>query len=172
LARSGGQTLLEGATARAVALGAGPVTVVLGCAAAQLAPLLRRSPATVRVNRHWEEGMASSLRLIATEVDGRCDGLLVTLVDQPAVTVEDLGRLHSAWQSHSTSVVAAAYSGTVGVPAIFPAACLAQLRALRGEAGARVVLQQHLATLVRVALPAAALDIDTPQDLAKLPQSP
>ena len=169
LARSGGMTLLEGAATRAVALGAGPVTVVLGCAAAQLTPLLRRSPAAVRVNREWEEGMASSLRLVAREADGCCDGLLVTLVDQPAVTVHDLQRLHQAWLASPQSIVAAAYSATVGVPAIFPANCLGELRALRGEAGARVILQRHQDSLQRVPMPAAALDVDVPQDLLRHP---
>jgi molybdenum cofactor cytidylyltransferase len=172
LARWAGQTLLEGATARALALGAGPVTVVLGCGAAQLAPLLRRSAASVRINRDWEEGMASSLRLVANDVDGQCDGLLVTLVDQPAVTVVDLQRLQEVWMSRSGSIVAAAYSGTVGVPAIFPASCLVQLGALRGDAGARTVLQRHLDSLLRVPMPAAEWDIDHPEDLQALAQSP
>lgn len=169
LVRRDGVTLLESAAARALAVGAGPVTVVLGCGASSLTPLLRHSPATVRINRDWEEGMASSLRLIAHEVDGRCDGLLVTLVDQPAVTVHDLQRLHQTWLAQPQSIIAAAYSATVGVPAIFPAACLGELRALRGEAGARAVLQRHLASVHRVPMPAAALDVDVPQDLQRLP---
>ena len=172
LARSGGVTLLEGATARALALGGGPVTVVLGCGAAQLTALLRHSPASVRINRDWEEGMASSLRLIAAEVDGRCDGLLVTLVDQPAVSVQDLQRLHHTWLAAPTSVVAAAYGGTAGVPAIFPARCFGQLRQLRGEAGARAVLHQQTDSLLRIMMPTAALDIDRPEDLQQLAQSP
>ena len=168
LARHQGVTLLEGAAARAVALGAGPVTVVLGSGAQALTALLRHSPASVRINRDWEEGMASALRLIAREVDGRCDGLLVTLVDQPAVTVADLQRLHQTWLTHPQSIVAAAYNATVGVPAIFPAACLGELRALRGETGARSVLQRHLGALHRVPMPGAALDVDVPQDLQRL----
>jgi len=172
LARLSGQTLLEGATARALTLGAGPVTVVLGCGAAQLSPLLHYFSASVRINRDWEEGMASSLRLVANDVDGRCDGLLVTLVDQPAVTVADLQRLYQVWLTRSSSIVAAAYSGTVGVPAIFPASCFLELGALRGDAGARSVLQRHLDSLLRVPMPAAEWDIDHPEDLLALTQSP
>ncbi len=172
MARFQGQTLLQGALARAIALGSQQVAVVLGAGAQQLSPLIRHTPATLLINRDWEEGMASSLRVAAAHAQGRWDGLLITLVDQPAVTVSDLQRLQAAWLRNPDSLVAAGFSGTVGAPAIIPAWCYADLLALRGDQGARALLQRHAPRLLRVDMPAAALDVDTPEDLQALNAPP
>jgi len=163
-----GQTLLQGAVARAVALGSQQVAVVLGAMAQQLTPALRQTPATLLINRDWEEGMASSLRAAANHAQGRWNALLITLVDQPAVTVSDLQRLQDAWLRSPNSLVAAGFAGTVGAPAIIPAWCYADLLALRGDQGARALLQRHAQRLLRVDMPAAGLDVDTPEDLQAL----
>ena len=106
-----GQTLLQGAVARAIAVGSQQVAVVLGAMAQQLTPALRQTPATLLINRDWEEGMASSLRAAANHALGRWDALLITLVDQPAVTVSDLQRLQDAWlRSPNPSCLAGAAS--------------------------------------------------------------
>jgi CTP:molybdopterin cytidylyltransferase MocA len=68
--------------------------------------------------------------------------------------------------------VAAAFAGTVGAPAIIPAWCYADLLALRGDQGARALLQSHSPRLLRVDMPAAALDVDTPEDLQALNAPP
>ena len=64
--------------------------------------------------------------------------------------------------------MAASYAGIVGPPALFPRRCFAALGGLRGDEGARVLLQRELDTLVRVPLPNAAIDIDEPEDLLQL----
>ena len=90
------------------------------------------------------------------------------LADQPAVTADDLRRLVNTWLRQPNCIVAAQYAGTAGVPAIFPREDFAALSTLRGDAGARALLQRAGDRLVRVPLPSAAIDIDTPEDLAKL----
>jgi CTP:molybdopterin cytidylyltransferase MocA len=90
------------------------------------------------------------------------------LVDQAAVTAEDLKRLVSAWRRQPEYIAAACYGATTGVPAIFPRSTFSDLRALRGDVGARVLLQRNPDRLVRVPMPSAAIDIDTPEDLLKL----
>ena len=47
---------------RAVEVAGHSVTVVLGANAADLAPLLSHTPASIVINRDWSEGMASSIR--------------------------------------------------------------------------------------------------------------
>lgn len=170
LVRLNGRPLLHRAVSRAVAVAGQSVTVVLGANAAALAPLLRHTPATVVINRDWAEGMASSVRVGVGRVPAAADAALLMLADQPAVTAEDLRRLIGTWRRQPQCIVAAHYSGTVGVPAIFPREDFSALCALRGEAGARALLRRGGARVVRVALPSAAIDIDTPEDLLKLQQ--
>ena len=53
-------------------------------------------------------------------------------------------------------------------PAIFPRICFSELTELRGDTGARMVLERNSYRLVRVPMSNAAIDLDTPEDLAAL----
>ena len=168
LVRVSGRPLLHTIVARAVELAGHSVTVVLGAHAAELAPLLRHSPASVIVNRDWQEGIASSLRAAIGHVPGGSDGVLIALADQPMVTTEDLRRLAGAWRRQPAFIAAAQYGATTGVPAIFPRTSFEDLAALRGDRGAQLLLRRNPDRVVRVPMPSAALDIDTPEDLLSI----
>jgi molybdenum cofactor cytidylyltransferase len=168
LVRVNGRPLMLSVVSRAVELAGHSVTVVLGANSAELAPLLRHSPASVAINRDWSEGIASSIREGLAHAPATADGVLITLADQAAVTTEDLRRLAGTWRRDTTSIAAAQYAGAVGVPAIFPRWCFRELNELRGERGAQVLLQRHVDRLVRLPMPSAELDIDTPEDLLSL----
>jgi molybdenum cofactor cytidylyltransferase len=171
LVRVNGRPLMLTAVSRAVELAGHSVTVVLGAHAAELAPLLRHSPASVAINRDWTEGIASSIREGLTHAPSTADGILIALADQAAVTTEDLRRLAGLWRRDPTSIAAAQYAGAVGVPAIFPRWCFRELNELRGDRGAQVLLQRHVDRLARLAMPSAELDIDRPEDLLALEES-
>ena len=51
------------------------------------------------------------------------------------------------------------------LPAIFPRSMFQALARLRGDTGARALLRRNSDRLVRVPMPSAAIDIDTPEDL-------
>ena len=168
LIRVQGHALLTRAVANAVEVAGRAVTVVLGAYAAELTPLLRHSSATVLINREWQEGIASSIRTAVARLPAGCDGVLLTLADQAAVTVDDLARLIAAWRSDSQRIAAARYDATLGVPAIFPRSDFPALAALRGDRGARDLLHRHADRTIAVALANASIDIDTPEDLLRL----
>lgn len=172
LARVAGVPLLLAAVARATEVAGHDVSVVLGAHAAELAPLLRRSSATVVINRHWEEGLASSLRTGIARLPGSTEAVMVTLADQAAVTTADLTRLVAAWRRQPDWLAAASYDGHTGVPAIFPAHAFGALLELRGDVGARPVLARLADRCLRVPMPSAAIDIDTPEDLQRLQAPP
>jgi len=171
LVRLNGRPLLHLAVSRAVEVAGQAVTVVLGANAADLAPLLRHTPAAVVVNRDWAEGMGSSVRMGISRVPATADAVLLMLADQPAVRAEDLRRLIGTWHRQTHYIVAAYYDGITGVPAIFPREDFSALAALRGDTGARALLRRGGERLVRVPLQAAAIDIDTPEDLLNLQNS-
>ncbi|HWM66689.1 MAG TPA: nucleotidyltransferase family protein [Steroidobacteraceae bacterium] len=168
LARVAGRPLLHTAVARAAEVAGSAVTIVLGARAAELTPLLTHSQASVVINREWREGMASSIRAGVARLPATCTAALLMLVDQAAVTAEDLKRLVSAWRRQPEYIVAARYGMTTGVPAIFPRSAFSDLAALRGDVGARVLLQRNPDRVVRVPMPSAAIDIDTPEDLLEM----
>jgi molybdenum cofactor cytidylyltransferase len=168
LVRVAGRPLLHSAVARAAEVAGSAVTVVLGARAAELTPLLTHSQALIVINRDWREGLASSIRAGIARLPATCNAALLTLVDQAAVTAEDLKRLVGAWRRQPDYIVAARYGMTTGVPAIFPRSAFAELTALRGDVGARALLQRNPDRVVRVPMAGAALDIDTPEDLLKI----
>ncbi len=169
LVRLQGRPLLHRAVANAAEIAGQAVLVVLGAHAADLAPLLRHSTASVIVNRDWSEGIASSIRTGIAHLPPSCDGVLILLADQAAVTVEDLRRLAGVWRREPRCIVAARYDATLGVPAIFPRSEFGQLAALRGDRGARNLLRRAADRVVAIELANAGIDIDTPEDLLRLP---
>jgi molybdenum cofactor cytidylyltransferase len=168
LVRIGGRPLLHAIVGRAVELAGHSVTVVLGAHADELTALLRHTPASVIVNRDWSEGLASSIRAGVGRLPASCDGALILLGDQAAVTTDDLRRLVGAWRRQPEHIAAAQYRGTTGVPAIFPRTSFADLGALRGDHGAQLLIRRNPDRVVRVQMPSAAVDVDTPEDLLGL----
>lgn len=164
LVRARAEPLVVGAVRRALATRPAGVVLVVGARASRVAAAVRGWPVTIVRNARWSEGLASSLHAGLTRVPRHAPLVLVTTVDQWALTSADLCRLVAAARGGRTS--AASYAGTRGIPAAFPRSARAALRAARGDRGARAHLD---APDVRVVpLPRAALDLDTPADLARL----
>ncbi len=165
-----GEPLVRRIAAAAVEAGAGPVVVVLGANAAMIAPALSGLVSvTTVVNREWSKGLASSLAagLSALLEDGPCDAVLVTLADQPLVDAAALRRLVAAFDGERR-IVASAYDDTIGVPAVFAREHVDDLMRLTDDAGAGTWLRSRSSEVTCVPLDVAALDIDTPLDVAAL----
>ena len=168
LVRIGGRPLLHTVVTRTAEVTGNALIVVLGAGAGQLGPLLRHSPGSVVVNRHWREGLASSIRTGVARLPPTCAGVLLVLADQAAVTSEDLKRLAGTWRRRPQCIAAALYAGAAGAPAIFPRSTFGELAALRGDSGARAILRRSPDRVLRVPMPSAELDLDTPEDLLQL----
>lgn len=171
LVRIGDRPLLSLITGRAAEVVGHALIVVLGAQAAELAPLLRHSPASVVVNRYWREGIGSSIRAGVAHLPASCEGVMLVLADQACVTAGDLRRLAAAWRRQPLSIAAARYGTTVGVPAIFPRYLFGELGELKGDTGAKRLLKRHSDFLTRVQMSSAAFDLDTPADLLELNRS-
>jgi molybdenum cofactor cytidylyltransferase len=167
LVRLAGAPALHQAVANAASVAGQSVTVVLGAHAGEIAPAIRQSGASMVLNRDWEEGLASSIRTAVRTAPPGCDGLLLLLCDQVAVTADDLKRLAAAWRRHPILLAAALHDGAPGLPAIFPQWAFGDLLELRGDRDPRLVLRRNVDRLVRLPMPNAAFDLDTPEDLLR-----
>jgi molybdenum cofactor cytidylyltransferase len=168
LARIPGGPVLHQAVANAATITGNSVTVVIGAHARDVAPALRQRAVSIVLNRDWDEGIASSVRTAVRSAPPASAGLLLMLADQVAVTADDLKRLYAAWRRHPILVAAALYGGAPGLPAIFPRWAYTDLLDLRGDRDPRSVLRRSVDRLVRVPMPNAAIDIDTPEDLLQV----
>jgi molybdenum cofactor cytidylyltransferase len=163
------RSLLTHAAAAAAAITPNRVVVVLGAGAMRLRLALRRARqrAFCIQNPDWKEGISSSLRVGLAALPKDARGALIVLSDQPRVGARALGRLARAWREQPGHPVVSVYDGAIGVPAILPRRLWRRAATLRGDVGARRMLGVER-RLVRVAVPEAALDVDTIEDLRKL----
>jgi molybdenum cofactor cytidylyltransferase len=171
LVRVAGTPVLYQAIANAALVAGHSVTVVLGAHAREIGPALRQSAVSFVINRDWEEGLASSIRAAVHSVPAGSEGLLLVLADQVAVTADDLKRLFAAWRRHPVLIAAALYGGAPGLPAIFPRWTLPDLLTLRGDRDPRLVIRRNVDQVVRIPMPNAAVDLDTPEDLLEIETS-
>jgi CTP:molybdopterin cytidylyltransferase MocA len=167
---SGAPVLHRAHRQRRVSSSGSPVTVILGANAREVASALRQSAVTTVVNRDWSEGIASSIRLAVQSAPSRSSALLLLLADQVGITADDLKRLHAAWHRHPIQIAASLYGGAPGLPAIFPSWAFGDLTSLRGDADPRLVIRRSIDRVVRVAMPNAAIDLNTPEDLLEFDQ--
>lgn len=108
------------------------------------------------------EGIASSIRLgVAHAGEAR---ILITLCDQPFVTSDQLRALLAI----DAPIVATGYRGIAGVPAAFAPRFIPELLQLRGDRGARAVIEAHRDETNVVAFEDAGIDIDSEEDLGRL----
>ena len=161
-----GTTLLHHAVQQARGLEV-MVYVVLGEHHDMLRTQLTDTGVCTAINAQYAEGMASSIRCGVEAVMATHQQpipLLFMLVDQPEVDTDYLQRLVTAHRQFPEHIIATAYPGKAGVPALFPAADSVDLLALTGEAGAGAYLagQGERVRLVRPIAP--FFDLDTPQD--------
>ncbi len=168
-----GEPLVRRAAQLAHEAGASPVVVVLGARAPEVRAALDGLPDLIVVDHEaWAEGMASSLaagvRALAARDD--VDGALLAPCDQPRVGAAELAALLARFAA-GASLVAAEYAGTVGAPAVVARAHFGALLALRGDRGAGGWLRALGDAVARVPLPAAAFDVDTAEDVARLHES-
>jgi molybdenum cofactor cytidylyltransferase len=165
LVRLRGEPVLHELAASAAFVAGSSVTVVIGAHAGVVASALRQRAVSLAINRGWEEGLASSVRVAVHSAPPGSNALLLMLADQVAVTADDLKRLHASWRRHPVLIAAALYRGAPGLPAIFPRWAFSDLLALRGERDPRIVLRRNIERVVRVPMSNAGIDLDTPDDL-------
>lgn len=112
-----------------------------------------------------DEGVASSIRAGVSATTG---DVLLAVCDQPMITAEHLQSLIRV----RSPIAATGYNGISGVPAFFGGKFRGELLALRGDVGARKVIEAHSDELVTIPFAAAAMDVDTEGDVLGFPVYP
>ncbi|HXH92233.1 MAG TPA: nucleotidyltransferase family protein [Thermoanaerobaculia bacterium] len=118
---------------------------------------------TEELNPDAAEGIASSIRT-GVRLAGDDARILITLCDQPLITAEHLRALLGV----DAPIVATGYAGTAGAPAVFAPSLIRELLALRGDRGARAVIEAHRDIAKVVPFEDAAVDIDREDDVREL----
>jgi molybdenum cofactor cytidylyltransferase len=170
LATFGGVPLVRRSAEVALASGARRVRVVVGNRREEIVAALSGVDVEIVENPDFAEGLSTSVvagSRAAFAAAPPADGVLVMLADQPLVTAADLDRLIAAFAAEGEgSIVVATDAGKRRNPVILGACHIREIEALRGDVGARDLMNAHPAEIRGVDLGrAASLDVDTPEAL-------
>ena len=97
------------------------------------------------------------------------------MTDQPRLKVQTLASLAEHFlalgEAGRGKILFPVFDGKRGNPVIFGRAYFEELSKLEGDAGGRVVVRKYPAAIVEVSVtdPAIHEDVDTPEELAQLP---
>jgi molybdenum cofactor cytidylyltransferase len=162
-----GRSLLRHAVDIALQTTMRPVVVVLGANNDLVKQELEGMEVEVVDNKEWQEGMASSLRcgLVAVQkMSPEVDGIIFLVCDQPYVSTSLLNDLVNKQRETGKPVVTSNYGEAIGPPVLFYKNIFQELLQLKGDAGARKIIQQRGDEVAAVLFPKGSIDIDTLAD--------
>ncbi|WP_343315569.1 nucleotidyltransferase family protein [Brucella sp. BE17] len=162
-------TLISRITKRALASKANTVSVVLGHQAAQLTAILAPLAITTIYNADHASGMASSLKAGIENLAPDTAGVLIVLGDMPAIEIDHINRLIDRFRdADGKAIIRATSNGERGNPVILPRSLFAAVSNLKGDVGARRLIEESVLEILDVEIgPAALIDVDTPEALIK-----
>jgi molybdenum cofactor cytidylyltransferase len=172
LLRIEGEALVTRMARRLIELEPGGVMVVIGSASQAVNDQLSGLPVQIVHNPRWEEGMAGSLAAGVKNLPVEVEGVLIMLCDQWQVALADLQELVQAWATDISQITAACWHDegqqVIGPPAIFPMALFKELTSLKGDRGARAVMEKYRERTAFVVMENARFDLDEPTDVESI----
>jgi molybdenum cofactor cytidylyltransferase len=169
LALLDGRPLVRHAVEAALGSAARPVVVVTGNDADAVRAALNGLDVRFVHNADFAAGMATSLAAGIANLDSEIDGALICLGDMPRVRAVHLDAIVAA-AADGVHIVVPTHERKRGNPVLLHRAVFADVLALRGDVGARSLIERHADRVRAVAIddPAVLLDVDTGAQLAAL----
>ena len=162
-----GDTLIDYQIDALRAAGVARTVVVLGHAAAEVAPRVRTgSDVAVVINPRYREGKTTSIKLGVRETDPHASAILLLAVDQPRPP-ELLRRVLAKHLEGQALITQPAYEGKAGHPLLFHPSLRGELLAITEERmGVRdvVVRDPTRVSMAAVDSPLVLLDLNTADD--------
>lgn len=169
LAPIAGRPLVRWTVEHVLASRVDEVVVVAGGDAMEARDALARLPVRVVANARAAEGLSTSLHAGIAALSESIRAAVIVLGDQPSVEPDVIDQLIDAHRGSGKPIVVPLYRGTRGNPVLFDASLFDELRAVRGDRGARDVIARDPSRVasVRLDLPLPP-DVDHPDDLRSL----
>ncbi|HKF16586.1 MAG TPA: nucleotidyltransferase family protein [Candidatus Dormibacteraeota bacterium] len=170
----GGRPLLERVVAEACGSRLDEVLVVLGASADAILGGVDLGCATPVLNPEHATGMASSLRAGLAALAPGVERAVIILGDQPAVSASLLNDLLELQATSGRPAATLSFGGLLHPPVVLRRELWGDLQSLEGDVGCRAVIRARPELVA--AMPAGGdlrhpVDVDTPEDYAKLIQS-
>lgn len=166
----GEKTLLQHTIDISLKLGL-PTFVVLGANEKSISPTIQQENIHIVINDQWEEGMASSIRKgisALTQVYLQTDGVIILVCDQPFIDSAILEILIKEQKNNDLKAIACSYSNRLGTPALFHKSLFKELMELKGDVGARQILNNHSEEIASIEFRNGKWDVDTLDDFLEI----
>lgn len=163
-----GKPLVWHAAQAAVQGGLDPVVVVAGAEIDPVRAILADLPVTVVHNPNWESGQSTSVRAGLEQLPAGCGGAIFLLADQPQTPASLVRALVETHAASLAPIVAPQVAGQRGNPVLFDRATFRELAALQGDVGGRPLFARRRVEWVPWVDPNQLLDVDKPEDYARL----
>ena len=145
--------------------------VVLGANAELLEKEIEDKKIHISFNKEWSEGMASSVRCginTLMQIAPAAESVMIMVCDQPFVSSSLLNDLIVTQRGTGKPIVTCQYETTIGPPALFHKTIFSELLQLKGDAGARRIIEQKRNDVATVSFSKGIIDIDTEEDYKTL----
>lgn len=163
-----GVSLLHRTVDTALLSRAKSVYVVLGYEAKKVKLEITDLPVKVVENLNWQSGISSSIHSGIKSLEPTMDAAIIVLCDQPKLSTGILNSLIDAYVSTRAPIVTSKYAGTVGVPTLYDRRIFPELLALRGDHGAKVIIERYASERIEIDFSGGEDDIDTVGDQGNL----
>ena len=166
----GKETILERVIKLFQRNGIDDIRVVTGHRANELTPLLQSLGIRTVHNKHYREGMLSSVKAGVRSLRRGRHPFFLLPVDIPLVRPLTLATLMDAFNGGKGKIYYPTFRGRRGHPPLITGEYIAPLLAWDGKGGARVFLEQHDPAAIEVPVvdEYVLFDVDTPADYRKL----
>ncbi len=132
---------------------------------------IRTDKIKISFNPDWEVGMSSSivkgLKDLLTEFP-ETEKCIFAVCDQPYVSAAVFENLIKQYHTIKKGIAASAYANTLGTPVLFDKKYFDELLALKGQEGAKKIINKFLDDTVAVVFEKGNIDIDTAEDYDNL----
>ena len=157
-------TLLQHAIDQVLASSIDEVVVVLGSNREHVEARTDLSGVHVVFNPKWEEGMATSIvsgLKALLDLRSGLRSVLILLSDQPLIDVKHYNKLIYSYISSGHKIISSSYSEQLGVPVVFDRRFFRELLELKGDRGARALLNTYPDDIIAIDAGDKGVDLDT-----------
>ncbi|QOG00613.1 NTP transferase domain-containing protein [Flavobacterium sp. MDT1-60] len=164
-------TLLQHIIAEASAIKESVVIVVTGANHELIEKEIDSSKIKTAFNQDWELGMSSSINTginKALQLFPEIEKCILAVCDQPFVSHSVFENLIAEHQKNGKGIIASSYAETLGTPVLFDKKYFGELLNLKGQEGAKKIINQFLDDTASIPFEKGNIDIDTEEDYNKL----
>jgi molybdenum cofactor cytidylyltransferase len=140
------------------------VVVVTGFQSKKVQAELSGLPLIIVQNDSFGEGIASSIRVgVGALIENfkSLTGVIFLVCDQPYLSQNVLTELIQSAHETGKGIIASAYGGTTGIPVLFHKSFFERLLNLKGDMGAKKLIQENLKNMATIDFREGDVDIDT-----------